>query len=351
MLQLRHKIAQMLIMGFNGCEIHAQSDVVQWLEQDGLGGVILFDKDNTTQISGKNLTSKQQIKQLTGDLRSYAQCLSQNALPLFIAIDYEGGAIDNLSNIAGCMTTKPPAVLALLNDNDFLQETSDMARTLQELGFNLNFAPVVDLSFYQQHGIIGALQRSFSNQPHAVAHAAAQFVHAFSQQKIVCAYKHFPGHGSAHGDTHEGCVDVTDSFQENELVPYGLLLQGDNKKLPAMVMTAHVVNHKFDPTGLPATLSYAMLTQLLREKIGFDGVLISDDLQMHAISQHYSMQDALRLTINAGADMIIFSNQWAYTPATAVIDCIEMLVNTGEIPLQRIDEAYSRILFLKRHVL
>ena len=113
----------------------------------------------------------------------------------------------------------------------------------------------------------------------------------FSRYGIACFYKHFPGHGSAVGDTHEGFVDVTDTFQSDELIPYYHLLQDVYK--PVMVMTAHVVNRQLDSQGLPATLSHEILTGLLRNTMGYDGVIISDDLQMQAISNHYSLEESL----------------------------------------------------------
>ncbi len=342
MTHLRHKIGQMLIMGFSGCEIDQRSPVVKWLQQDGLGGVLLFDIDCATKKHGKNLKSREQIKNLTKQLQHYVK---QDSLPLFIALDYEGGVVDRLASIPGCMKTMTPYEQALLPDDALSLEISRMASTLKELGFNLNFAPVVDLNLNQQQGIIGKLGRSFSSQPSEVIRIAKKFVAASSNYGITCAYKHFPGHGSAFGDSHEGFVDVTQQYDMNELVPYKSLLNGTS--LPAMVMTAHVINRQLDASGLPATLSYSILTDLLRKEIGFDGVIVSDDLQMQAISHHYPLDEALCLTINAGADMLIFANQLGDIAATDVVDKIEKLVDCGAIESARIDQAYKRISQLK----
>lgn len=347
MVGLRNKIAQMLIIGFSGYDINENSPVVRWLNTDGLGGVLLFDFDLPANQQGKNLNDKAQIRCLNQDLNDYS-ALAGNALPLLIALDYEGGAVDRLSKVEGCMKTMKPCEQAQLSDEALYNEAGRMATTLKDLGFNLNFAPVVDLNLNDQQGIIGKLGRCFSSKPELVNHAAKLFVEAFNEQGIVCAYKHFPGHGSAAGDTHEGFVDVTDTYQDSELLPYAAL---SNTTLPVMVMTAHVINRNLDASGLPATLSYPILTGLLREKLGFEGVIISDDLQMQAISQHYSIDDALRLTINAGADMVIFGNQLGNISATDVVDRIEQLVNSGAIEHARIDEAYQRILFLKHSII
>ncbi len=343
MIALRNKIAQMLIIGFSGFDIDERSPVVMWLQADGLGGVLLFDYDLPAKSYGKNLIDKAQIKRLNHKLNHYAS-VAENALPLFIAIDYEGGAVDRLTKVDGCMTTIKPLEQAQLSDADFRDEVTKMATTLNELGFNLNFAPVVDLNLNDQQGIIGSLGRCFSTHPQSVSRVAQHYVKIFNEHGITCAYKHFPGHGSATGDTHEGFVDVTGTWQDSELQPYVALKSSTR---PVMVMTAHVINRTLDESGLPATLSYPILTGLLREKLGFEGVIVSDDLQMQAISQHYSIDDALRLTINAGADMLIYGNQLGNIGATEVIDRIEQLVKSGAIALARIDEAYKRISVLK----
>lgn len=328
-------------MGFSGLVIDDQSPVSQWISGDGLGGVLLFDKDLTTGLQGKNLLNKQQIKTLTTKLKSYAS----DKLPLFIAVDYEGGAVDRLRHIEGCRPTISPARQAALSEERFDEEIRQMARELVSLGFNLNFAPVVDVNLIEEAGIIGRLQRSFSKDSHEVARLARRFIDICYQEKIYSSYKHFPGHGSAAGDSHLGFVDVSESWQTCELDPYRQLHNDDAQKM--MIMTAHVVNRYLDDSGLPASLSKSILTGILRQELGYDGVIISDDLQMQAISDHYSLEESLALTINAGADMLIFGNQLANHCAVEVIDTIENLVLKNVIPSARIDEAYRRISNLK----
>jgi beta-N-acetylhexosaminidase len=337
----------MLVMGFEGCTLHDRSPVAKWLADDGLGGVLLFDKDATTGMYGKNLKNQFQIKELIGQLNFYA-ALNEEAMPLLTAIDYEGGAVDRLSKVVGCMHTLSALELAKLSEVALEEELSQMAATLSHLGFNLNFAPVLDLNLNDQEGIIGALKRSFSDDPEVVVRLAKHFVNVFSHHGIACTYKHFPGHGSAVGDTHEHFVDVTETFQLKELTPYRMLLEEATQ--PVMVMTAHVVNKNLDNEGLPATLSYPVLTGLLRQEMGFDGVIISDDLQMQAIAEHYSLEDSLCLTINAGSDMVIFANQLGQHSAPEIIDCIEGLVSNKKISKERIDEAFRRIMRLKHLV-
>lgn len=345
-MTLRQKIGQMLLMGFNGSVLEDSSPVAQWLSGDGLGGVILFDKDVATGVYGKNLKNQAQIKSLNQQLQHYSA--ESGHTPLLISIDYEGGAVDRLSKIEGCMPTIRPVDLAKLRDDDFMDEVTNMALTIKSLGFNLNFAPLVDLNLNDKEGIIGSLGRSFSSEPERVTHLARLFVDVFNMQGIACCYKHFPGHGSAVGDTHEGFVDVTETFNPDELKPYATLAHQAQDAV--MVMTAHVINRHLDASGLPATLSRPILTGLLREQMGFDGVIISDDLQMHAIAKHYSLEESLRLTVNAGADMVIIANQLGYVSAPEVIDVVESLVLSGQIDIARIDEANRRIARLKEQM-
>lgn len=350
MITLRNKIGQMLVMGFDGCDIHEKSPIANWLSTDGLGGVLLFDQDHATGLYGKNLKNQAQIKRLTHQLNYFSSEINykNNDLPLLIAIDYEGGAIDRLARVEGCMPTMSASSMAHLSPEALKGELTQMAFTLKSLGFNLNFAPVVDLNLQEEQGIIGHLQRSFSADHKEVIRLAQKFVEIFYQHGIACCYKHFPGHGSALGDTHKGFVDVTSTFQKEELIPYYQLVRDTYK--PTMIMTAHVVNKQLDKQGLSATLSYEILTGILRETIDYDGVIIADDLQMQAITDHYSLEEALCLTINAGADMLIFANQLSKITAPELIEMIERLIFEQKIEQERIEDAYRRIIRFKQQI-
>ncbi|WP_112219720.1 glycoside hydrolase family 3 N-terminal domain-containing protein [Legionella quinlivanii] len=348
MFDLRKKIAQMLIMGFSGTEINENHPVHSWLLKDGLGGVLLFDYDLIQKKAGKNLLHFEQIKKLTQQLKtcSSQSFAGQQGMDLIVAVDYEGGAVDRFKSIPGSTHTVSPEQLVQLDNEERKSIIAKMAKMLNHLGFNLNFAPVVDLNINPLEGIIGPLGRCFSANADKVDRFAQEFIEIFSEYGIHCCYKHFPGHGSAAADTHKGFVDVSNSFLPEELKPYQLLKQ--SRVMPAMIMTAHVINRQLDPSGLPATLSKPILSNLLREQLGYEGIIISDDLQMHAISQHFSMDEALALTINAGADMIIVANQLDTVSAPEVIDRIERLVSEGTIAAARIEQAFQRIADLKQ---
>lgn len=346
--ELAHKIAQMLIMGFDGTDMTEASTLKSWLEYAPLGGVLLFDYDLSLKKPGKNLVHRQQIKRLLTEIQNFNQHTHPTAPALFTAIDYEGGAVDRLKNIKDSIITISAEEQASLKQDAFKNCIATMAEELHSLGFNLNFAPVVDLNLQEKAGIIGQLKRSFSSNGEIVAEKAQLFVEEFAKVDIATCYKHFPGHGSACGDTHTDFVDVSETFKQDELLPYLSLSQ--KNEYPVMIMTAHVINRMLDPEGLPATLSKTILSELLRNQLGYQGVIISDDLQMHAISKNYSLDKALELSINAGSDMLIIANQLDQISAIDVIEKVIQLVKKGLIPISRINEANRRIKKLKTNL-
>jgi len=351
---LRDKIGQMLIVGFNGKEINNQSPIVKAINEENIGGVILFDYDYQTKKFDRNIENPTQVKKLNEDLQNtaYQANVSHHRpnLPLLISIDYEGGPVSRLRESYGFPATLSAAEIGKKSLLKAEQAAETMSKTLEYAGFNLDFAPVMDINVNPANPVIGKKERSFSNDPVTVYGYASVFSKSFLSHGIQCAYKHFPGHGSAKNDSHLGFVDVTHTWSRKELLPY-LFLQGDQHHC-GMIMTAHIVNRQLDDSGLPATLSSKILTDILRKKLAFDGVIITDDMQMKAISDHYTLEQSVTMAINAGADMLIFGNQLSEKPQDAkqVIDIIEAKVMTGEISQSRIDDAYQRILTFKRTI-
>jgi beta-N-acetylhexosaminidase len=228
-------------------------------------------------------------------------------------------------------------------------QAEQTAALLAAMGINLNFAPCVDLDLNPQNPIIGAYGRSFSANPDTVIHHASIWIEAHKRHGVLSCIKHFPGHGSSTGDTHDGWVDVTSQWQDIELVPYRRLISSRNTGSSIMVMTSHVFNAKLDPEN-PATLSKAILTDKLRNEMGFKGVIVSDDLDMEAIRANYSFKEALEKAINAGVDLLCLSNNGSsYDPLLAqkALDTIYDLVKEGKIPQERIEESWKRIMALK----
>lgn len=326
---LNQEIGQMIMVGFNGTTLHKNDPVVQDLIQQRIGGVILFNK---------NIKNPQQLKRLTKQLRYYAKT------PLLIGIDYEGGTRGTRlqpskgfpkTYNAQYLDTKPLSVTQ--------KQANLMAKILKKAGINLDFAPVVDLNINPNNPVIGKLGRSFSRDPEQVIEYAKIYTDTYKKHHILCVLKHFPGHGSSTKDSHLGLVDVTKTWQPKELIPYKQLIklhQGCD-----LIMTAHIVNTKLDPAGYPTSLSYQMTTKLLRQQLGFRGIIVTDDLQMQAITDKYQLATTVKLAIQSGADILLFGNQLKYQPqiASQVITIVDKLVADGVISRQRIDASYQRI--------
>ncbi len=345
---LRDKIGQMLLIGFEGKQINAQAPIVKAIENNNIGGVILFDDSD----NGRNIESPAQVKQLNSDLQLYTKRANlkhrRPRLPLLISVDYEGGRVNRLGEQYGFPLTIPAVEVGKRSFTEAESTAESMAQTLKDAEFNLNFAPVLDVNVNADNPVIAKKERSFSNDASIVASYAEIYTRNFLKKKIQCSYKHFPGHGSSTQDSHLGFVDVSSTWQINELEPYRQLL--NSRTVCGMIMTAHIVNRQLDESGLPATLSHKILTGLLRNQLNFKGVIITDDMQMKAIADNYELEEALVLAINAGADMLIFGNNLSTEPQNPrqLIDIIETKVRTGEISQERIEEAYRHIVSLKK---
>jgi beta-N-acetylhexosaminidase len=227
------------------------------------------------------------------------------------------------------------------------QTYEKMAKELKSVGINYDLAPVVDLDINSKNHVIHGLGRSFGKNPETVTKYASVFIDAMHKYGVLTSLKHFPGHGSSVGDTHKGFVDVTNLWQAVELEPYRML----NRKADT-VMVAHVFNKKLD-TKYPATLSRRTVDGLLRKKLGFGGVVITDDLQMGAISKKYGLKTTLQLAINAGDDMLLFGNQLDPHKVVSVrrlVETVKVLVREGSVDRSRIDRSYKRIQKLKRQL-
>jgi len=325
------KIGQMLLLGFRGAVIDDSSVIAKNIRDQHLGSVVLF---------GANVRSPKQLKQMTGDLQSLAQ------LPLLISVDQEGGQVARLTERLG-FTSMPSA--AQLGRSNTPEETRDqsaaMAQVLADVGITLNLAPVVDVAVNPRNPIIARLERSFSADPEVVATQAGAFIDGHHDRGVKCTLKHFPGHGSSLGDTHQGFVNVSDTWSVAELIPY-LRLIGQGKA--DAVMTAHIFDSALDP-DLPATLSPSVVTGLLREKLGYDGVVVSDDMQMRAITDLFPLDEAFELAILAGVDVISVSKEVTYAGSVAdqFIGTVHRMLEGGTITEERIDQSFRRIMRLK----
>lgn len=332
-------LGQMLLVGFAGSVIEKGHPILEDIRQRHLGGVILFNYGPDSGTPANNITSPSQLRKLTNRLQ---QAASSHA-PLLIAVDQEGGRICRLKESFGFPATVSFASLGQRNDLTLThRHAKEIARTLQRAGINLNLGPVVDLNVNPANPVIGKLQRSFSADPAAVTAHAREFVRAHREQGILCSLKHFPGHGSSAADSHKGFVDVTDTWSKKELQPFRTLIQ---EGLVDTVLTAHVFNAKLDPK-LPATLSKLTIDGLLRKQLGFNGVVISDDLTMGAIAGQYTLEESVQKALDAGVDMLLLADNRPDT-TTRMLTVLQKLVDSGRVSRHRILQSLQRIEKLK----
>jgi beta-N-acetylhexosaminidase len=336
-VSLDEKIGQMIMIGINDRKsLPANDSLIAEIKSGKMGGIILFEKN----ISNTN--SAAALKKFIADMQNYA------STPLFMSIDEEGGKVHRLKEKYGFVSMPSAGYLGNLNRIDStIYYTIRLATELKELGFNLNYAPCLDLATNPNNPIIAKVGRSYSADPAIVSAHAAASINAHHTQGVKTIVKHFPGHGSSMSDSHLGIVDVTNQWNIIELLPYKTLI--DSGYIDA-VMTAHIINEHLDASKLPGTLSKVIVTDILRTMLGYKGVVFSDDMQMYAISKNYGQENAIKLSILAGVDVLVFGNNVTITDrikASEIHAIIKKLVMSGEIPESRINEAYERIMELK----
>ena len=339
-MDLDAKIGQLLMAGFRGLAAGPEHPIIRDICQYHLGSVVLFDYDVPLSSNKRNIQSAAQVRALIGALQEAADDA------LLVAVDQEGGEVRRLREPVDFPPL--PSARALGEDGNRERTRAAGAETaagLVRLGFNLNLAPVVDLNLNTQSPVIGGVGRCYSADPAEVVRHAGAFIEGHHQHGVPCMLKHFPGHGSAVDDSHLDLVDVTHTWSRVELEPYAELIDAG---LADAVMTAHVFNRDLDP-HFPATLSQATIGGLLRGELGYDGVVITDDVQMGAIANHYGFEAAIERTIAAGVDIVMLANNTLYQEDAVprAHHCIRELVENGRISEERIDESCARIARLK----
>lgn len=342
-MDLEQQIAQLLITGFKGDRLLPDSTLAADLRDRRLGGVILFDRLLAEGLPDNNIRSAGQTARLCADLQ---QCAGGD---LLIAVDQEGGMVSRFKAERGFPVTASAARLGISPLPEETQSAAGQtAGMLAGMGINLNLAPVVDLDLEPDNPIIGRYQRSFSADPAVVCRHAAAWINAHRRRGVLCCLKHFPGHGSATADSHLGFVDISDSWREDELLPYRRLIAGGQADL---IMVGHLFNRHLDPL-LPATLSAAVIDGLLRRDLGFTGAVITDDLQMRAITDRYGLMEACVMALTAGADSIIIGNNLEHDPAivATLVAGIMQAIRQGRLNGRRIDEAWRRVCKLKQRI-
>lgn len=320
-MTLHQQIGQLCMIGIPGAEL--SREVIAWIKEFQPGGVILFSR---------NLVDPQQISQLTTDL----QAANVGPHPLLIAIDQEGGRV---SRLPASFTIFPPAAtLAQTGSPQLVYEAAAVtAAELRAVGITMNMAPVLDVNTNVQNPIIG--NRAFGEHPDPVCRFGEAVIAGLQDHGVLACGKHFPGHGETQVDSHEELPFVSVSktrLEQVELVPFRHAVHCG----VAAMMTAHVVYAALDDRQA-ATFSSTVLENLLRQDLGFEGVIFTDDLEMNAVSNHMSMGEAGVRALRAGADILLICHR--QDRQTEAIESVVRAVENGELSMARIDQSLARL--------
>jgi beta-N-acetylhexosaminidase len=317
---LRKLAGQLVMVRLFGTEL--DEDTAAFLKDNRVRGACLFRQ---------NMTDAAQLTRLTGALR---EAMGSEAL---IALDQEGGAV-----VRSTWVPAPPSAMALgaANDPELAREVgAAVARAVRSLGFNWNFAPVLDLNNNPHNPVIA--ERSFGADPETATRIALAWMAGSESEGVACCVKHFPGHGDTHVDSHRALPTVDKPLAELErfeFAPFRMAAQGDNPA-PAM-MTAHIVYPALD-ADYPATMSRPILTGILREQWHYEGVIITDGMDMHAIAQRYGVGQAAVRALVAGADMVMAIGSRETQEET--IAAIAAAIASGELPTAEVEARLARL--------
>lgn len=323
-LTIEEKIGQMLCLAFHGQEYNHQLKTL--IEDYHIGNIIHF---------ARNITSVSQVKKLNKDMQEHAK------VPLFISLDHEGGMVRRVMDDIHYL----PGAMALSSTNgDITEVTYKTNVDLKKLGFNMNHAPVADINNNPNNPVINS--RSYSDDPKVVSKRVIEAFNGIQKAGILPTLKHFPGHGDTNVDSHLGLPIVSKSIVELNSMEIGPFKQAIDNGIDG-IMISHILYSSIDEK-LPASLSYNVITRLLKEELGFKGLIITDSLTMSAIWGKYSLGDIIRNGINAGNDVIMFCGKADLEEQKSIVNTFKKLVDDGEIPIERINSSVEKILRLKK---
>lgn len=332
---MEQMLGSMLMFGFRGTALDEQSEFAKNIAEGKIGNIILFDRD-VTAGGERNIASPQQLTALTQNLRKIA------GRPIFIAIDQEGGQVRRLKPQKGFMDLPAAQNLGQQSIAEVRKIAGQLGEELFRLGINVDLAPVADVDSNPFNPGIGRLGRAFSSNPATVASHALAFGQGLAKNGVVPVLKHFPGQGCAKEDTHEGLADISSCWNaDNDLLPYAEIFKAG---WPGMVMIGHLFCTSLDG-DVPASLSPLVINGLLRDGLGWQGTVISDDMQMAAITAKYDLKEAIMLAVLAGNDILLFGNnlKWDETLPQKAYAALKELVDEGVIETSRIKQSWQRI--------
>ena len=324
-MTIEEKVGQLIMVGFDGTQ--ANETIETHIRERFVGGIVLFSR---------NIQSPKQTAELTNQLQRLAESTAHR-IPLFIGIDQEGGWVIRLKE--GATVLPGNMALGATGSTELAERAGEItAAELAAVGVNLNFAPVMDVNNNPQNPVIG--RRSFGGSPELVSRLGVAYIRGLQHNGVLGTAKHFPGHGDTTVDSHFDLPTVNhdrERIHALELQPFRAAIDAD----VAAIMTAHIVYPAFDPDR-PATLSPGILTDLLRGELGFDGLLITDAMEMKAIDDRYRSGEAAVMAIEAGADIVMVL--WTLTKQIEVFDALLSAVKSGRISQARLDQSVERIL-------
>ena len=326
---MREHIGQQLIIGLSGEELTTEE--AQFIVENNIGGVILFDR---------NLKSVEQTHKLITDIQQLRYKLPEKT-PLFVSVDMEGGRVQRLKSP---FTQWPPVKnLGDIGSSSItFQYTQLMGRELKAIGFNLDYAPCVDILMNPKNEVIG--DRALSSDPELVAKLASAMVRGYIKSDVLTCAKHFPGHGYTAVDSHFDLpIDkrtIADLEKQGDLEPFKRVI----KARVDMIMTAHIQYPNIDPK-FPVTISPLFIKQFLREALRYRGIIITDDLDMKALTKNFPIDDLPTLALQAGATMLLYCNE-PKSPVKAVKNIAKAL-SDGKLEQDVIRANYSLILKTK----
>ncbi|UOQ83615.1 beta-N-acetylhexosaminidase [Gracilibacillus salinarum] len=326
-MSLHEKIGQMILAGVSGTTLDA--DTQNLITEQQIGGFIFY---------ANNLETPKQTVQLINQIKRKNE---SNRLPLFLSVDQEGGEIERLPGELIPFPTNQE--IGESNNKQFSYQVGVLlGQELNAFGFNLDFAPVMDVNSNPDNPIIG--NRSFGDNPEVVSKLGVETMKGIQSQDIISVIKHFPGHGDTSVDSHLQLPTVNKEMAELEqleLVPFERAIANGAD----VVMAAHILLPAIDPE-YPSSMSRAVITDMLREKLAFDGVIMTDDMTMKAITDNYSIGEAAVQSVKAGNDMLLIAH--GYNNVVEAIEQVTEAVQQGDISEERINESVKRVIQLKR---
>ncbi len=339
--KLEQMLGAMLMLGFRGSSLEAGDAFLNAIASGQIGNVLLFDRDLPSG-GGRNISSPAQLRALCAVLRENAP------QPMLIAVDQEGGQVRRLKPEKGFAELPSAQRLGQGNFSETRKRAQELGRELRGLGINVDLAPVADVDSNPFNPAIGKLGRAFSSDPLLVSGHALAFGLGLAESGVIPTLKHFPGQGCASADSHQELPNIDRCWDPaRDLLPYAeIFAQG----WPGMVMPGHLYLPKLDPV-YPASLSRAVIQGLLRNGLGWQGVVISDDLGMKAIAGKFGLKEAIFLAVQAGVDILLFGNNldWDAALPQKAHAALLSLVYEGKISEERIKQSWRRIQKLHSH--